>query len=484
MADVLNKRNKVHHLDHATDEGMIPIFEQDVNGTKRNNKHLLPRRNYCIIRQYQPGSTPPQSPRFEAASPYQGMDGEDGGQHQEMRGRDRRYPPGSMKRRTTLSRSRSRAGGLIRRLSGSGRSKNPPVSYQNDRRQPPESPQSYGPGMQRSNSMSGPHPDSGSYFPPTQNGPDARPSFRRRPTNLSVKDAKKAAAMGGAPDEGLDGQEDPIAIDLEGGLDISLNMEINQQDPSGATMPYRLLVPALDYDGEADDNVAEFQGHKAGLLERFRGRGNKEHGEDDDDRSPTPSPPPSKQKRVPQHIREHENVELEKDMLGATGGRRGPRASYDGTEGRGYVQRNDYEQPQRRSGGRSAYEKGYEMASPPVGAGQLAHVGGAKSPYPGARHSSAPAPSGPGAGERFAARDDYSEGSLTPSEEYSDSPAAQRPGPSARRPSKAERFFGIGEEKEGGGGGGGDDRRASMQQQQQGGVAFEEKRKPSWKIWK
>ncbi|KAI7548109.1 hypothetical protein KC331_g4611 [Hortaea werneckii] len=483
MADVLNKRNKVHHLDQATDEGMIPIFEQDVNGTKRNNKHLLPRRNYCIICQYQPGSTPPQSPRFETGSPHPGMDGEDG-QHQEMRGRDRRYPPGSMKRRTmSMSRSRSRAGGLIRRLSGSGRSKNPPVSYQNDRHQPPESPQSYGPGMQRSNSMSGPHPDSGSYFPPTQNDPDARPSFRRRPTNLSVKDAKKAAAMGGAPEEGLDGQEDPIAIDLEGGLDISLNMEINQQDPSGATMPYRLLVPALDYDGEADDNVAEFQGHKAGLLERFRGRGNKDHGEDDDGRSPTPSPPPSKQKHGPQHIRGHENAELEKDMLGATGGRRGPRASYDGTEGRGYVQRNDYEQPQRPSGGRSAYEKGYEMSSPPVGAGQLAHVGGAKSPYPGARHSSAPTPSGPGAGERFAARDDYSEGSLTPSEEYGDAPAVQRPGPPARRPSKAERFFGIGEEKDGGGGVG-DGRRPSMQQQQRGDVAFEEKRKPSWKIWK
>jgi len=121
------------------------------------------------------------------------------------------------------------------------------------------------------------------------------------------------------------------------------------------------------------------------------------------------------------------------------------------------------------------------MSSPPVGAGQLAHVGGAKSPYPGARHSSAPTPSGPGVGERFAARDDYSEGGLTPSEEYDDAPAVQRPWPPARRPSKAERFFGIGEEKDGGGGG--DGRRASMQQQR-GDVAFEEKRKPSWKIWK
>ncbi len=28
MGDVLNKRNKVHHLDAETDEDMIPMFEQ------------------------------------------------------------------------------------------------------------------------------------------------------------------------------------------------------------------------------------------------------------------------------------------------------------------------------------------------------------------------------------------------------------------------------------------------------------------------
>jgi hypothetical protein len=42
MADILNKRNKVHHLDTNTDEDMYPIFETDVDGTSRNNKRLLP----------------------------------------------------------------------------------------------------------------------------------------------------------------------------------------------------------------------------------------------------------------------------------------------------------------------------------------------------------------------------------------------------------------------------------------------------------
>jgi hypothetical protein len=55
VSDVLNKRNHVHHLDTNTDEDMIPIFTHDVNGKPRNNKRLLPRRNWCAIREYQPG---------------------------------------------------------------------------------------------------------------------------------------------------------------------------------------------------------------------------------------------------------------------------------------------------------------------------------------------------------------------------------------------------------------------------------------------
>lgn len=55
VSDTLNKRNRVHHLDTNTDEDMIPIFTHDVNNKPRNNKRLLPRRNWCSIREYQPG---------------------------------------------------------------------------------------------------------------------------------------------------------------------------------------------------------------------------------------------------------------------------------------------------------------------------------------------------------------------------------------------------------------------------------------------
>jgi hypothetical protein len=41
---------------------MADIFTHDVDGKKRNNNHLLPRRNWCSIREFKPGSTPPGTP--------------------------------------------------------------------------------------------------------------------------------------------------------------------------------------------------------------------------------------------------------------------------------------------------------------------------------------------------------------------------------------------------------------------------------------
>lgn len=60
MADIMNKRNKKHYLDKedkSTLEDMIPMFTHDVDGKGRNNKHLLPRRNWCSIREYHPGKS-------------------------------------------------------------------------------------------------------------------------------------------------------------------------------------------------------------------------------------------------------------------------------------------------------------------------------------------------------------------------------------------------------------------------------------------
>lgn len=63
MADILNKRNKIHHFDKETDEDMIPLFAHGVDGKPRNNKTLLPHRNWCSIQPYAPGDSPSPTPQ-------------------------------------------------------------------------------------------------------------------------------------------------------------------------------------------------------------------------------------------------------------------------------------------------------------------------------------------------------------------------------------------------------------------------------------
>ncbi|CAI7571375.1 unnamed protein product [Penicillium glandicola] len=223
IADMLNKRNTVHHMDSNTDEDVIPIFAQDVNGKPRNNKRLLPRRNWCSIREYKPGATPPDTPESEITETPE--------------------PRPNMLQRT-LSLGRGDKGstgkpGILRRLSTRG--------------PPPTRAMSFNRGdeaaFNRRASVDGlaqPHENGDSYFPGTGDEAPPRPgNFHRRPTNLSQKAAKKAAKQG---DDGAGAY-----INLEGGLAITLNLEISPQDPSGVTTPYKMLVPALYYNGTEYD---------------------------------------------------------------------------------------------------------------------------------------------------------------------------------------------------------------------------------------
>ncbi|OQE15842.1 hypothetical protein PENFLA_c030G03424 [Penicillium flavigenum] len=223
IADTLNKRNTVHHMDSNTDEDVVPIFVQDVNGKARNNKRLLPRRNWCSIREYKPGSTPPDTPESEIIETP---------------------PPRPNKLQRTLSLGRGDKGstekpGILRRLSTRG--------------PPPTRTMSFSRGDEAAFSRRAsvdvpaqPHENGDSYFPgPGAPAPPRPGNFHRRPTNLSQKAAKKAAKQG---DDGAGAY-----INLEGGLAITLNLEISPQDPSGVTTPYKLLVPALHYDGTEYD---------------------------------------------------------------------------------------------------------------------------------------------------------------------------------------------------------------------------------------
>ncbi|KAF2728914.1 hypothetical protein EJ04DRAFT_84306 [Polyplosphaeria fusca] len=241
MADVLNKRNKVHHLDPFTDEDMIPLFTHDVDGKKRNNTHLLPRRNWCGIREYKPGTTPPSSPS-PPATPTDGP-------------------------RLSRTLSNSLPGNLVRRMSGAGkrgRDSGPPVAYYNnpayaaaeeDRAAQsafsPEPPEDERPRSRRlsisslfrrrasvdsipppGSSRSVPTPHRSSFARDDSLSRERPSAFHRRPSLVGRKKTMKQTES---------------FINLEGGLDICLNLEVSQKDPAGITMPYRLLVPTLDY---------------------------------------------------------------------------------------------------------------------------------------------------------------------------------------------------------------------------------------------
>lgn len=118
-------------------------------------------------------------------------------------------------------------GGLLRRLSQRGP---PPTRDFNLDRAPV-----------RRFSMDGPRPptrpsETGDSYFPERPGP-----FLRRPTNLSRKASKKNK------DNEEEGRN--ALVNLEGGLDVTLNLEVNPKDPAGITTPYRLLVPALWHEG-------------------------------------------------------------------------------------------------------------------------------------------------------------------------------------------------------------------------------------------
>ena len=285
LADVLNKRNKVHHLDAETDESMISIFHQDVNGKQRNNTHLLPHRNWCALREYQPGTTPPpsppQTPELERNDGREEYDSEDGERETGRRA----------SLRHTISLGRERAGTMIRRFSRGN--ERPPMAYYNTMSPPDEgyrgTEADHGQRQERVRASSAdalltrPSENAGSYFPApagrrlsTSAASDGgRPNlFHRRPSNIE----RDTAALN---------DDRQGFVDLSGGLDVRLNVENVRGDPAGTTTEYRLLIPALDYNGPRDENTLRRPGGKnrvrsflSSLKDRRRGT------------PPAESPPP------------------------------------------------------------------------------------------------------------------------------------------------------------------------------------------------
>jgi len=342
MADILNKRNKVHHFDPETEEDMIPMFNHGVEGQPRNNKRLLPHRNWCSIREYVPGNTPPHTPDQSAhdltpvGSPPGGkgllrrlsktrrgpsmrpdasrppLSGSAGFLRTFSRGREstdnirQDHPAGTASRTMSLTRGDFKPGNLFRRLSGrrkeepaddggingqwgadseaedlppaaarrlgigkgskKGRAPDPydvDAAMSSGELPPPSSSHSRHMGLrggggsydefengdesyfsarpsQRTQAPPAPPPGDGASTP-GGSAPEPRP-FHRTPTGLTARQMKRAAQY---------------EVNLEGGLEVCLNVEVSQKDPSGITVPYRLVVPRLWYTYEGEEPAVE-----------------------------------------------------------------------------------------------------------------------------------------------------------------------------------------------------------------------------------
>ncbi|KAK4231219.1 hypothetical protein QBC38DRAFT_355345 [Podospora fimiseda] len=353
MADILNKRNKVHHFDKETDEDMIPIFGHGVDGKPRNNKHLLPHRNWCTIRPYVPGHTPdptPQQSTYDVTTP--GTPGKKPSLLRRLSGRsrtstfrgpdgvkDRSRPPisnngfhsyargdiASAEQVNRPSMQSTRSGfKLTRTLSGSSVSSRISGIFRRRSKRAavndggingtwgPETDTDDGgvydePRAARSGGGSGLRGGlGGDYYPPSSNHefaqgdenyfsvktpaqqrefnppprsmsmavtPSGAPprysqdfdggrpsvdsfvpkSFVRTPTGLSFKQLRR---RGTTPQE--------LAVNLEGGLEVTFNVEISPKDPGGSTVPYRLVVPRLWYEYEGEDVLAKQQQQHGG----------------------------------------------------------------------------------------------------------------------------------------------------------------------------------------------------------------------------
>lgn len=101
VANLLARRNKIHHLDRDTDETLLRLFDKDPSDSARTAKHnqvTMPSRNYAILTENSPNNNPPP--------PGGGGEGGGGGGHRPATAATNRTAGGSHK--TAVS-SNSRA---------------------------------------------------------------------------------------------------------------------------------------------------------------------------------------------------------------------------------------------------------------------------------------------------------------------------------------------------------------------------------------
>lgn len=197
IANLLARRNKIHHLNHQTDETLLKLFDKDPGNSEKTAAHnqvTMPSRNFAMITENSPNNPPATN---GAALPQ---------------------PPQSPRQMQAAQSSSASNNNNLR------------------------------PGTAGTN---GAH----SAVPASTNGHDAesvRTSRTSLRTSKSSKKKSKHHAHGPISSGEMDcGTAHKAAHDTEhgrgndGSLDICIRVEINQHDADGKTESYGLTVPTL-----------------------------------------------------------------------------------------------------------------------------------------------------------------------------------------------------------------------------------------------
>ncbi|RKF64175.1 putative metallo-dependent phosphatase [Erysiphe neolycopersici] len=298
VTDFLDKKSKVRRIDAETNEDIIPVFTHDVDNIQRNHQRLLNRRNWCSIRQY--NFSHDQSSKYleklttlapqRSRSLIRRLSGSSSSHKSpkfissifENRGKlDTSRPPlsnpkffndgngkevaGTTSLSLKSSQSFEKQSFVGRTLSLTRKDFNPVGLFRRSSRR-----RSHSGELNRQESYTEGDEANEAKSRNINRGPEIKDFYeiptRSKPVNIAQEKSKitgdtySPEPYNGMNDfEGSKNQsfestklslkqiqnKNQHEINLDGSLDICLNMEINQRDPAGATMPYRLIVPAL-----------------------------------------------------------------------------------------------------------------------------------------------------------------------------------------------------------------------------------------------
>ena len=247
VANLLASRNKIHHLDHETDETLLKLFDKDpgpATKTAGYNCVTMPSRNFTIITENSPHNTTIVEASTNSTATNGNGNGNGNGALPELQPPNplnpdaSSLPPGSSHSHSHSY--RPRLGSFL-----SSRSHNRPASVDN-----PSSAASTQTGNSRSKSKSG-------LFPRSK--PDPRNPLYEGELSCGTKHR--------AADPRLHGR-----AANDGSLDVCICVEIDRGDATGKTQGYGMTIPVLEYEGEVPEDVGYLVERRASIIDGDKGR--------------------------------------------------------------------------------------------------------------------------------------------------------------------------------------------------------------------